>query len=92
MIKPVKDNILVELLPKECISKGIYIPEITNNVAYAKVIDQGKCNKDIDNLEYPFISKIGDFLIIEVEAGLDTTETNKKYKLIKEKDILLILK
>lgn len=93
MINPIKDNILIELINnKGSTVDGIYIPNNADTPLLAKVIALGKCNKDTDGLEYEFICKPNNIIVVEKDAGTLITENNKQYKLIKEKDILLILK
>ena len=90
------DNILVELPSKGDLEKqdGIYIPD-TNQYKHlsqlvGKVIDLGIANKEPDGTR-PFSVSIGDDVVIEKTAGISYKKNNKKYLIIKESDILLIL-
>ena len=90
------DNILVELPLKGDLEKqdGIYIPD-TNQSKHlsqliGKVIDLGLSNKE-PNGNRPFSVSIGDEIIIKKTAGISYQKNNKKFLIIKESDILLIL-
>lgn len=102
MIKVRNNNILVEVLQEDLKVGDIYIPETytstglynSNHIVHliGKVVDQGKNNKDTDGKEYPFITKIGDLVVIEKNVGIPYNKHNKNFLILTEPDLLLILK
>lgn len=88
MIKPLADRVLIE--PKEAETKtasGIYIPDTAKEKPQqGKVIAAGPGKKD-----EPMEVKVGDEVLYGKYAGTEVTVEDKKYLIVKQSDILVIL-
>ncbi|HOA63348.1 MAG: co-chaperone GroES [Acholeplasmataceae bacterium] len=92
MIKPLFDNVVLELEKKEQkTASGIIVSskeEKTGNIGYVKAIGTGKM---VDGKLVPMTVKVGDKVIFRQYAGTEIEVDNQKYTIIQEEDILAIL-
>lgn len=92
-----KDNILVKLISdnKELMIGGIILPQkqdskhLTQRMGVVQAL--GEYNVDHDR-KIPFSVKIGDIVVLEKSAGIEHKQNSDTFLIIKESDILLILK
>ena len=88
MIKPLADRVLIE--PKEAETKtasGIYIPDTAKEKPQqGTVLAAGPGKKD-----EPMEVKVGDQVLYGKYAGTEVTVEDKKYRIVKQSDILAIL-
>jgi chaperonin GroES len=81
---PVRDKILVEPEKNETkTSTGIYLPEDDSKIRKGKVLAVG--TEDIHVKE-------GDIVIYESYSGTEIELDGKKYHILKDKDVIAILK
>ena len=88
MIKPLADRVLIE--PKEAETKtasGIFIPDSSKEKPQqGTVIAVGPGKKD-----EPMEVKVGDVVLFGKYAGTEVAVEEKKYRIVKQSDILAIL-
>lgn len=92
-IKPIKDNILFDVIKEEDVTKGgIVLPkkikDQSPNKAIVKAIGPGRVNRK--GLRIPVSVEVGDEVLIPKYAGHLVEEDDKEYLLGSEKDILAI--
>ena len=89
MIKPLADRVLIE--PKEAEVKtasGIFIPDTAKEKPQqGTVLAAGPGKKD-----EPMEVKVGDEVLYGKYAGTEVTVDDKKYLIVKQSDILAIVK
>ena len=89
MIKPLADRVLIE--PQEAQTRtaaGIYIPDTAKEKPQqGKVIAAGPGKKD-----EPMEVKVGDVVLYGKYSGTEVTVDEKKYLIVKQSDILAVLK
>ena len=92
-IKPIGDRVLVEHIEeKEQVRGGIIIPDSAKEKPQeAKVIALGTGKKGEDGKVQPFEVKVGDKVLIAQYGGSEVKIDDKKYKLVREDDILGII-
>lgn len=88
MLKPLADRVLIE--PKEAETKtaaGLYIPDTAKEKPQqGTVVAAGPGKKD-----EPMEVKVGDQVIYGKYAGTEVTFEDKKYLIVKQSDILVIV-
>ena len=92
-IQPLADRILVEVLEaKDKTKAGIYLPETAKEKPQeAKVIAVGK-GKVSDGKVVPPELKAGDKILFGKYSGTEITVDDKEYLILKEEDVLAIIK
>jgi chaperonin GroES len=92
-IKPIGDRVLVEHIEeKEQVRGGIIIPDSAKEKPQeAKVIALGTGKREEDGKLRPFEVKVGDRVLIAQYGGSEVKLDDKKYKLVREDDILGII-
>ena len=92
-IQPLADRILVEVLEaKDKTKAGIYLPETAKEKPQeAKVIAVGK-GKVSDGKVIPLELKAGDKILFGKYSGTEITVDDKEYLILKEEDVLAIVK
>lgn len=93
-IKPLGDRILVQRLEEEEIKKGgIIIPDTAKEKPMqAKVIAVGTGKKDENGKTIPFEVSKGDKILVGKYAGTDIELDGKEYLILREEDVLGIVK
>lgn len=90
-IKPLFDRVVVKSLPQKPEKVGnIILPEIAKKPEISEVVALGIGT--LDGKEIKFEVKIGDKVIFNKFAGNEFKIDNQTYVIIKEKDILAIIK
>ncbi len=90
-IKPLFDRVVVKTLPQKPDKVGnIILPEIAKKPEISEVIALGIGK--LDGKDIDFEVKIGDKVIFNKFAGNEFKIDNQTYVIIKEKDILAIIK
>ena len=90
---PIQDKIIVKVIETEDkIVGGLYIPDNTKEKTQkAEVIALGIGQRENGEL-LPFEVKIGDEILIPRHTGFEFSFENKKYLILREEDILAIIK
>lgn len=92
MIKPLFDNVVLELEKKEQkTASGIIVSsteEKVGNVGVIKAVGPGKM---VDGKLVPLTVEVGDRVIFRQYAGTEVEVENQKFTIIQENDILAIL-
>ena len=93
-IKPLGDRLLVRRLEAEEVKKGgIIIPDSAKEKPMeAEVIEVGTGKTDDSGKKVPFEVKKGDRILIGKYSGTDVTIDDKEYLILREEDILAIIK
>lgn len=94
-IQPLGDRVLVEPLEatKEQIKGGIVIPDSAKEKPLeAKVIALGTGKLDEKGNKIPFNVKVGDTVLTSKYGGTEVKYDEKDYKILKEEDILAVVK
>lgn len=90
-IKPLFDRVVVKSLPQKSEKVGnIILPEITKKPEISEVVALGIGKLDGKDIEFEV--KIGDKVIFNKFSGNEFKIDNQTYVIIKEKDILAIIK
>lgn len=87
--KPLHDNIIIEIIPEEKITKsGIYILDTKKDEPIKKglIISVGSGTK-----EFPMTLKEGDIILYPNYAGVEVEIDGKIYLIMKESNVLAIL-
>lgn len=92
-IQPLGDRLLVEVLEaKEKTKGGIVLPDTAKEKPQeAKVIAAGK-GKVQDGKTVPLETKTGDKILFGKYSGTEITVDDKEYLILKEEDVLAIVK
>ena len=93
-IKPLGDRLLVRRLEAEEVKKGgIIIPDSAKEKPMeAEVIEVGTGKTDDAGKKVPFDVKKGDRILIGKYSGTDVTLDKKEYLILREEDVLAIVK
>ena len=93
-IKPLADRLVVRRLePEEAKKGGIIIPDTAKEKPMeAEVIEIGTGKVDESGKKIPFEVKKGDRILIGKYSGTDVTVGNKEYLILREEDVLAIIK
>ena len=93
-IQPLGDRILVKLLAEEDKSPGgIILPDSAKEKPQeAKVVAVGKGRLLEDGTVRPLEVKVGDTVIFAKYAGSEVAHEDKEFMILKEDDILAVLK
>jgi chaperonin GroES len=92
--KPLGDRVLVEPVTEDEQKKGgIIIPDSAKEKPQqGKVIALGTGKKDDDGNDVPFSVKVGDTILMPKYGGTEIKLDDKDYQIMREDDILGILK
>ena len=85
-IEPLFDRVLLKPHKTTTQTSTIYIPETSNKSEMMEVVETSK------NTEHKFVVKQGDKVLVNKYAGSEFIIENNTYILIKEEDILGIIK
>ena len=93
-VQPLGDRILVEVLDaKEQTKGGILLPDTAKEKPQeAKVIAVGKGKTSDDGKVIPLELKAGDKILFGKYSGTEITVDDKEYLILKEEDVVAILK
>lgn len=93
-IKPLGDRLLVRRLEAEEVKKGgIIIPDSAKEKPMeAEVIEVGTGKTDDSGKKVPFDVKKGDRILIGKYSGTDVSVDDKEYLILREEDVLAIVK
>ena len=93
-IKPLGDRLLVRRLEAEEVKKGgIIIPDSAKEKPMeAEVIEVGTGKTDDSGKKIPFDVKKGDRILIGKYSGTDVSLKDKEYLILREEDVLAIVK
>jgi chaperonin GroES len=93
-IQPLGDRVLVKQVEeKEQIRGGIIIPDAAKEKSQeAEVIAVGSGKLSSDGKRVAFEVKVGDKVLISKYGGTEVTMGDEKYLLLREEDIVAILK
>lgn len=93
-IQPLGDRVLVKQVEeKEQIKGGIIIPDAAKEKSQeAEVVALGTGKTDDNGKKYTFEVKVGDKVLIAKYGGTEVKAGDEKFTLLREDDILAILK
>ena len=93
-IQPLGDRILVQPMEEtEQVKGGIIIPDSAKEKPQnAKVIALGTGKTDKDGKKVPFEVKVGDIVLISKYGGTEVKLDGEKFTLLREDDVLGIIK
>ncbi|PWM30618.1 MAG: co-chaperone GroES [Verrucomicrobia bacterium] len=93
-IQPLGDRVLVKQVEeKEQIKGGIIIPDAAKEKSQeAEVVAIGSGKLDNDGKRIPFEVKVGDRVLISKYGGTEVALGDEKFVLLREDDIVAILK
>jgi len=93
-VQPLGDRILVEILEaKDKTKGGIVLPDTAKEKPQeAKVISVGKGKVSDDGKAVPLELKSGDKILFGKYTGTEITVDDKEYLILKEEDVLAIIK
>ena len=93
-VQPLGDRILVEVLEaKERTKGGIVLPDTAKEKPQeAKVIAAGKGKISDDGKVIPLEVKAGDTILFGKYSGTEITVDDKEYLILKEEDVLAIVR
>lgn len=93
-IQPLGDRVLVKAIEEaEQVKGGIIIPDAAKEKPQeAQVVALGTGRKDDNGKEIPFQVKVGDRVLTSKYGGSEVTVDDQKYTLLREDDILGIIK
>ncbi len=93
-IQPLGDRVLVKQVEeKEQIKGGIIIPDAAKEKSQeATVVAVGTGKRTSDGKTIPFEVKVGDSVLISKYGGTEVTIGDEKFVLLREDDIVAILK
>ena len=93
-IQPIGDRILVQPMEEnEQVKGGIIIPDSAKEKPQkAKVIALGTGKTDKDGKKVPFEVKVGDIVLISKYGGTEVKLDGEKFTLLREDDVLGIIK
>ncbi len=93
-IQPLGDRVLVKAIEeKEQIKGGIIIPDAAKEKSLeAEVVALGTGRTKDDGSKIPFEVKVGDKVLISKYGGSEVTVGAEKFTLLREDDIVAILK
>ena len=93
-IQPLGDRVLVkQAVEKEQIKGGIIIPDAAKEKSQeATVVAVGTGKRTSDGKTIPFEVKVGDSVLISKYGGTEVAVGDEKFVLLREDDIVAILK
>ena len=93
-IQPIGDRILVQPMEEnEQVKGGIIIPDSAKEKPQnAKVIALGTGKTDKDGKKVPFEVKVGDIVLVSKYGGTEVKLDGEKFTLLREDDVLGIIK
>lgn len=93
-IQPLGERILVEVLEaKEKTKGGIVLPDTAKEKPQeAKVVAVGKGKLSEEGKVLPLEVKVGDKILFGKYSGTEVTMDDKEYLILKEEDVLAIIK
>ena len=93
-IQPLGDRILIEVLEaKDRTKGGIVLPDTAKEKPQeAKIIAVGKGKVSEDGKNIPLEVKAGDKILFGKYSGTEITVDDKEYLILKEEDVLAIIK
>jgi len=93
-IQPLGDRVLVEPIKEDEIKKGgIIIPDTAKEKPQeGVVIAVGTGKRDEDGKLIPFNVKAGDKVLMPKYGGTEVKIDNKEYQIVREDDILAVIK
>jgi len=93
-VQPLADRILVEVLEaKEKTKGGIVLPDTAKEKPQeAKVVAVGKGKVSDEGKKVPLEVKVGDVVLFGKYSGAEIIVDDKEYLILKEEDILAIVK
>lgn len=92
-IKPLQDRILVERTEEEETVGGIIIPDTAKEKPQkGKVIEVGPGRKDENGKLIPIELKKGDMILFNKYAGTEIKIEGKEYLLMREDDVMALVK
>ena len=93
-VQPLADRILVEVLEaKEKTSGGIVLPDTAKEKPQeAMVVAVGKGKTTEDGKNVPLELKAGDKILFGKYTGTEITVDDKEYLILKEEDVLAVIK
>lgn len=93
-IQPIGDRILVQLVEEtEQVKGGIIIPDSAKEKPQnAKVVALGTGKTDKEGKKVPFEVKVGDLVLISKYGGTEVKLNGEKFTLLREDDILGLIK
>ncbi len=93
-IKPLGDRIVVEVLEaKEKTKGGIVLPDTAKEKPQeAKVVAVGKGKVSDEGKLIPMEVKVGDVILFGKYSGTEITVDDKEYLILKEEDVVAIVK
>lgn len=93
-IQPLGDRVLVKLLEMEGKTKGgIILPDVAKEKPQeGKIIAVGKGRLLEDGSVKPFEVRVGDKVLFARYSGSEVTHGNEEYLLVKEEDILAVVR
>ncbi|MGB2706430.1 MAG: co-chaperone GroES [Candidatus Omnitrophota bacterium] len=93
-VQPLGDRILVEVLEaKEKTKGGIVLPDTAKEKPQeAKVVAVGKGKVSDEGKTIPLEVKVGDKILFGKYTGAEITVDDKEYLILKEEDVLAIVK
>jgi len=93
-VRPLGDRLLVEVLEaKERTKGGIVLPDSAKEKPQeAKVVAVGKGKVSEDGKNIPLEVKVGDKILFGKYSGAEIVVDEKEYLILKEEDVLAIVK
>ena len=93
-VRPLGDRLLVEVLEaKEKTKGGIVLPDTAKEKPQeAKVVAVGKGKVSEDGKNIPLEVKVGDKILFGKYSGAEIVVDEKEYLILKEEDVLAIVK
>jgi chaperonin GroES len=97
MLVPLRDRVLVIRVngkgPAELNKGGVIVPGLKDNKSNeAKVVALGSGRLSTSGSKIPFDVKVGDLVLLNKYSGVEIQIDNIHYVLVREEDILCILK
>ena len=94
-LKPLGNNIIIEVLPEETkTAGGLFLPETTRATIRRGEVINTPVRKDTQKTydsEEPINVEKGDVVLFKAEAGTVVKMNNKEYKILSIRDVLGIL-
>ncbi len=93
-IQPLGENVLIEAVEEsEEVKGGIVIPDSAKEKPQeAEIVALGTGGKDKNGDEIVFQVKVGDRVLTSKYGGTEIKHGDKEYKIVKQSDILAVIK
>ncbi len=93
-IQPLGDRVLIEAVEEaEQVKDGIVIPDSAKEQPQeAKIIALGTGGTDKDGNKIVFHVAVGDMVLTSKYGGTEIKHNNKEYKILKQEEILAVIK